>query len=161
MIRKSLSVGWAESSVAAGRTILVRPGAATLSVWRFCHSVGVIAAEPTAVAKTRPSSVRGKKLRLRRSGFFIARQKALIGEGGEDRDHGDAEQRANPVESFEAREIVEKEFQQCYAEECDRGVAGDTSFLPDARAKEDEGKQRPRDRVGHVPREVSGEAKHE
>src|SRR4051812_3185585 len=140
MIRKSLSVGWAESSVAAGRTILVRPGAGTLSVWRFCHSVGVIAAQPIAVVKARPSSVRGKKLRLRRSGFFIARQKALIGEGGEDRDHGDAEQRADPIESFEAREVVEKEFQQRHAEECNRRVAGDAGFLPDTRAEEDEGK---------------------
>src|SRR4051812_32526530 len=109
MILRSLRSGCAESKVAAGKTTLLSPGVATFSVWRFCHSVGVIAAEH-AVAKTRPSSARREWLRLGRSGFFIARQKTLIGERGEDRDHGDTEERADSVKRLEPREIVEEEF---------------------------------------------------
>ena len=91
----------------------------------------------------------------------MAGKKTLVGEGCDDRDDRDAEERADAVERLEAREVVEEELEQRHAEERERGIAAEAEVFPEAREQQREREDRPRDGVGHVAREVPGELEHQ
>src|SRR5258708_37788935 len=149
MTRRSSCRGPAESKDAGGSSTRTRPGAATLNDCRCCHSVGASAAWPA-------TANRANRLGRRRKGFFIAGQKALVGERREDGDDRHGKQCADAVKRLEPREIVKEKLEQRDTEQRDGRVARGAGLLPDAGAQEAEREERPGDGVGHVARKIAG-----
>src|SRR5947208_1553926 len=65
-----------------------------------------------------------RTLRLRGILFIIGREKALVNERRQDRDHGDHKEGRHSIKLREARKIVEKKFEEGHSEQPQRGVTG-------------------------------------
>src|SRR5437667_7359625 len=123
--RRSSSEGRKASSVAGGSATLTSPGAGTSIDCRSCHWLNVAASEWAATRLAR--SNRAKSRRRQRRGFVFIRPgdnggKALVEERGHDRDHGHAQQRADAIQLRQFGEVVNKQLQQCDAQQAKRGV---------------------------------------
>src|SRR5213075_2656604 len=89
----------------------------------------------------------------------VRNEEALINEGRDDQDDGDPDECADAIELAEAAEIVQEKFCQRNNEQRDAGVADPAGVFAHADEEECEGVERPRDRISHVPREISAERK--
>src|SRR4051812_32643271 len=132
--RRSSSPGRAASRVAGGSTSLSTPARSTDSDWRFFHSAS---SSPRPVNGHASNAKRNSdELGFLRGIFLRAGHEVLVSKRGHDRDDRDAKQRADAIQCFESREIVEEQFQQGHAQQGHRRIPARADAANNADEKE-------------------------
>src|SRR5438046_3824603 len=87
--------------------------------------------------------------------FFIGYgEKPLIQKRRDNRDYGDGDERADPVELIKLRKIVKEQFHDCNTEQCQASVTRRRDSFLDSDNEQQKSEHPPCDTVAHDARKI-------